>query len=409
MQWEQLGFSEDPFRTEPISESTLDLYTGHEKEIDSAKYTLHTNNLVMVVDGHRGVGTTSFANFVRLNEMKQKKYFTPFNEIKVEPSWNADTLLAAVVGSLIKSLEVRYLDVLKDDPVFLQTKSVVNQITEVYKSFGFSGFGFGASYGVSGNTTQPMIMPTPMIADHLESITNIITQKLNYKYGALIQLNNLDVGTVHSEKSLMQLLNVMRDYFQQRNCSWILVGDQNLRRFIAQKIDRLDDIIMNEIRIDPISIDELQLLIDKRIKRYAINKNVTMPVDRAVWEYLYNLTKGRLRYVFGLMNRLYEALKLGVLTDYITLEIAKPIIKELCEQRIRRHELTDRDLLVLTSIARETQLTVSDIATQLRQQRPNISHVCTKLYELGLIEVQIEGKYKHYSACLDAKIAYGGG
>lgn len=406
MQWEHLGFTNDPFRTEPISETTLDLFTGHTKEVKRAQFTMHTNNFVMVVDGHRGVGTTSFANFVRFNEMAQKKYFTPINELKVEQSWNADTLLAAVVGTLIKTLEIRHFDELKDDNDFLKAKAVVNQITEVYKSFGFSSFGIVGSYGSSGVTTQPMVMPTQMIADHLEGVTNIIVNKLGYKHGALIQLNNLDVGTVHEETSLRQLLNIMRDYFQQHNCSWILVGDQNLRKFIAQKVDRLDDIVMSEVRIDPLSADELLGLIEKRIKRYALNENVKMPVDDDLWSYLYTLTKGRLRYVFGLMNRLYESLMLGILTDYITVDMAKPIIKELCEQRVRRHELSEREIDVLKEIAMHEGITIAELVKILKQKQPNLSSICKTLSELALVEFEIQGRSKLFKACLDAQIAY---
>ena len=48
------------------------------------------------------------------------------------------------------------------------------------------------------------------------------------------------------------LLNIMRDYFQMEGTSWLLVGDMSLRHFIAQEIDRVDDIVAHETDITPL-------------------------------------------------------------------------------------------------------------------------------------------------------------
>lgn len=406
MHWEPLGFRNDPFKKEPISEYTLELYTGNNEEIDKAFFALNTDNAVMVIDGERGVGTTSFANYVRFSKSKEKKYFTPISEIKVEPSWNADTLMAAVVGNIVKSLEINYPDIVKFEPTFLEAKSVVNQITEKYKSFGFSGFGFGGNYGDSASRTQPMLMPTPMIADHLEALSKLCVEKLNYQYGVLIQLNNLDVGTVQKEESLIELLNIMRDYFQMPRTNWMLVGDQHLRRFIAQKIDRLDDIISTEISIVPLSMHDYFNLIDKRVKCFRVSDRIEMPVDKDVWKYLFQVTKGRLRYIFGLMNRLYDALKLGVLTDHISLDMAQPVIRELSEDRIKRNSLSKTELILLQFIANHDEVDSALIVDALSKSRSQISQLLSVLLKYNLVEYRQEGRQKYYRACIDAQLAY---
>src|SRR3989338_5458808 len=110
MQWELLGFKDDPFKTHPITAYTVALYTGNGEKIKQAKFALNTSNIVIVVEGERGVGTTSFGNFLRFSVQKEKKYFTPASEIKVEPYWNADTLMAAVIGNVVTSLELEHHD-----------------------------------------------------------------------------------------------------------------------------------------------------------------------------------------------------------------------------------------------------------------------------------------------------------
>lgn len=103
---------------------------------------------------------------------------------------------------------------------------------------------------------------------------------MKFKNGILIQLNNLDVGVVQEEGKLKQLLNVMRDYFQMDGASFLLVGDIGIQKFIAQQVDRLDDIISHEVEITPLSQKDYINMIQKRVEFYRINKNIQLPVKK---------------------------------------------------------------------------------------------------------------------------------
>lgn len=405
MQWELLGFKDDPFKTYPITSYTLALYTGNDEKIKQARYALNTDNCIMVIEGERGVGTTSFANYIRFTAHNNKKYFTPTGEIKVEPYWNADTLMAAAIGNIVTTIELYHTEEVAKDESFIAAKSIVSRITDTYRSFGLSGLGIGGNYGSSGTTTQPMLMPTPMLAHHLEGLIKTI-KALGYQHGVLIQLNNLDVGTVQDEKHLVMLLNVMRDYFQIPGSSWLLVGDTQLRKFIAQKIDRLDDIIVCDIEITPLSNRDYNDLINKRITHFRANERVKLPVDKAVWDYLFEVTRGRLRYIFGLLNRLFNAFKLGELTEYINLEMAKPAIKEFGEQRIKRHRLSQTEEKVLEAVANNGPIQVSDLAKLIDKAQTQVSRILNNLHDLRLVSFKQEWRSKFYSASIDAQLAY---
>src|SRR3989338_6107054 len=106
MQWESLGFKENPFNTDPISQATLGLYTGHDKTISVSQSVLKEKNVILIVEGSRGVGTTSFANFLRFSAQAQKDYLTPCNEIRVGAGWSLETLLAVVIANLIREIEI---------------------------------------------------------------------------------------------------------------------------------------------------------------------------------------------------------------------------------------------------------------------------------------------------------------
>lgn len=405
MQWESMGFKDNPFKTQPITAYTLDLYTGNRDKIKNSRFALHSNNIVMVIGGERGVGTTSFGNFLRFNAQKEHKYFTSTSEIRIEPHWNADTLMAAVIANIVSTLELQYFAQIKNHQKFKEAKALIQYVTETYRSFGASAFGLGANYGESSSTTQPMIMPTQTLAVHLENLVQIIYD-LKFKYGVLIQLNNLDVGVVQNEDHLKTLLNVMRDYFQMSGTSWLLVGDTSLRRFIAQEIDRVDDIVTYEADITPLSKTDYLAMIEKRIEYFRVNPKVTLPVDEAVLLYLYQVTKGRLRYIFGLLNRLFNILQLGVLLDRVTLELAKPVVVNYAKERINRFNLSSNEKLILKAVVQQDAIQVKEIAKILGKQGNYVSNILAQLQEYKLVSYTKEWRNHYYHASIDAHIVY---
>ena len=74
----------------------------------------------------------------------------------------------------------------------------------------------------------------------------------------------------------------------------------------------------------------------KRVDYFRVNPKVALPVDKEVLLYLYKITKGRLRFIFGLLNRLFNSLQVGTLIDRITLELAKPVVINYSKKRISR-------------------------------------------------------------------------
>ncbi len=405
MQWESMGFKNEPFRTQPITAYTLELYTGNKDKIKQNQFVLHSNNVVMVIEGARGVGTTSFGNFLRFKAQEEQRYFTPTSEIRVEPTWNADTLMAAVIANVVSTLELQHFDKIKDKKTFKDAKAVVHQVTEIYRSFGATAFGFGANFGNSSSQSQPMIMPTQVLSRHLEDLVKLIYE-LGFKYGILIQLNNLDIGVVQNEDHIKSLLNIMRDYFQISGTSWLLVGDMSLRRFIAQEVDRVDDIITHETDITPLSEDDYLAMIKNRVCHYRVNPKVELPVDRDVLLYLYKITKGRLRFIFGLLNRLFNSLQVGTLTDRITLELAKPVVTNYARERIGRFNLSANEELVLKTIVTNDSIQVKEIADALGKKPSHISNILSELLGYKLVGYTKEWRNHYYYPSIDAYIAY---
>lgn len=406
MQWDSIGFKNNPFTTDPINENTLNLYVGRDEQISMCKEVLSSKNVNLVIEGERGVGTTSFANFLRFHAKQDGNYFTPAIEIRVEAGWSAETLLAVIVANVVREIEYSKLETIVKDKRFLSAKAISGTIAETYRNYGIDAFGFGASYGKNaGVVMQPMIVPSQVIAHHLEDLAKLLMEA-GYKFGLIIQLNNLDIGTIHDEAHMQVLFNAIRDYVQTDGVSWIFVGDVGLRRFIAQKVDRLDDIISYEVRIEAISLKDYRRLITRRVEFFRRNDQVNLPIEQKVFDYLYKITKGRLRYIFGLIDRLTNKLRLGSLVDKITLEIAKPAISQLAQERLLAYDLTSVESDVLKLICSHYPIQASDVAKKLGKSTQFISRILKTLIESKLVVVVQQGRNRIYSPALEVRLVY---
>lgn len=406
MQWQSLGFKVDPLSTDPISMETLPLYTGYDKEIKSCMHVLSGGNKRIVIEGARGVGTTSFSNYIRFSLQKKKLFFTPRNEIRVDAGWQIETLLSVVVANIVREIELFGSNAITKDKRFQNAKALSTRIAETYRNFGINAFGSGFNYGKNaGIVTQPISVPAAVLGHHLEDLVSLI-RLAKYPRGILIQLNNLDIGEIHDEIQLKQLFNALRDYSQTDGVSWLLVGDVGLRKFIAQQVDRLDDIISFEVEIGSLNKEEFKQLILKRVAFYGTNSKVGLPIDMDVFLYIFDITKGRLRYIFGLLARLMAGLHIGDLTDRVTLDIAKFMLVELAKARIERNDVTPAEEQILRIIVQKNECISIEVAKEIDKSAQYVGKVLNKLLEVKLVKTRKYGKNKYYSPSLDAVIAY---
>lgn len=407
MDWKTFGFTDNPLETTPVTKSTLKLFTGHTEEVRICENVLAGRNSRIVIEGARGVGTTSFGNYLRFTAEAKKQYFTPRTEIKVEQGWRCETLLAAIISNFVREIELRSeFEKLISDKRFQAAKSLSSRIAETYRSFGIDAFGFGANLGKqAGVVTQPVIVPSPVLGHHLEDLI-ALTIEAGYKKGVLLQLNNLDIGEIHSQIELKYLFNALRDYTQTDGSNWLFVGDIGLRVFIAKQVDRLDDIISHEVTIDPLPASDLSEMINKRIKFYSESSRAELPINQEVIDYLYKITDGRLRYVFGLISRLMTRLYIGDLTDKITLDIAKPMLIKLGRDRVTRSDISTAEEQVLKLLVKIKSATPATISKKLKKTSQYTGRVLSILVNKGMAASKRDARERIYTPSIDAVIAY---
>ena len=405
MEWQLLGYKDHPFSVKPISIDTIELFTGHEKEISICRNILKDKNIRLIIEGARGVGTTSFANYLKFSPQNKHRYFTPREEVSVESNWNLEALLTAVISTIVRELETLHLDKVKKDKIFLNAKALSYRLSEAYNNFGITAFAFGGSYGKSSSVTQPTFIPSNTLGYHLQDLGKLAV-KLGYSSGILIQLNNLDVNVVHSEEHLKYLFNAARDYFQIDNISWFLVGDVGLRSFIAKRVDRLDDIISDEVLIKPPSKALYHELIKKRLDHYKLKKDAEFPFGKDVFDYLYDISNGRLRYIFGIIYALINRLHTGKLIQKVSLDLARDTISALAKERMQKFDLSKVEIEAITNLVKLGECSTTDLAKRLSKNRSFISRIINKFLENKIVTVKQEGSTRIYAPSIDAKIAF---
>jgi len=403
--WELLGYKEYPFSINPINIDTLDLFTGYNEELKICRNILDDKNIRIVIEGARGVGTTSFANYLKFCAQNKKIYFAPRDEVSVEKNWNLESLLTAIISTIVREFEIAHEQAIKKNKIFLEAKALSYRLSEAYNNFGMTAFSFGGNYGKSVVTTQPVFIPSTTLGHHLEDLGKLAV-KLGYKNGILVQLNNLDIDTVHTEEHLEYLFNAARDYLQIDNISWLLVGDIGIRSFISRRVDRLDDIISYEITIKALTKAIYHNLIRKRLDYYKIKRAVEFPLNEEVFDYLYDITNGRLRYIFGLIYVVTKRLQVGKLVQKISIDLAKKTIGALAKERIQKFELSKTELAIVKTLVHKNESNVANLAKLTRKNRTFISRTMSRLLSDRIVTVRQEGKQRIYMPSLDAKIAF---
>jgi DNA-binding MarR family transcriptional regulator len=169
----------------------------------------------------------------------------------------------------------------------------------------------------------------------------------------------------------------------------------------------MDDIISHEVSLKPIAIDDLPEMINRRVNFFRESSKVNLPIDKEVFTYLYHLTNGRLRYVFGLISRLLNRLYVGDLTDKITLDVAKPMLVALGRDRVARADISTNEEHILSYLVSGFPMTATQIAKAIEKSSQYVGRVLTGLVDKNLVSIRWNGRDKLYTPVIDAIIAYG--
>ncbi|MDI6708620.1 MAG: hypothetical protein QME47_06025, partial [Candidatus Thermoplasmatota archaeon] len=274
--FEKWNLRDNPYTTEPITEETLELFVGREEWIKRCSALLDTKSII-VIEGDRGVGTTSFGNYVRFKQKERKINYTTKRELSVCPGWNSEILIANVISSVVRGVASEFKE-LEKDKRFREIKRSTHEVRETYRKvaaqLSLGGAGVGFEYGKEAVITIPPIYPEATLIQYLEDL-RLFVEKLGYKKQTVIQINNLDLATIMPPAQMKFFLNNIRDTLQIQGYNWLLIGDTGLSAFMHTQVNRVSDIVSMEIKIPVLSLGEVFEIIKRRVDFF------TMPEGRA--------------------------------------------------------------------------------------------------------------------------------
>jgi DNA-binding transcriptional ArsR family regulator len=399
--FDRFGLKENPYSVNPITYDTLELFVGRKNEIKKCALAADYKSII-VVEGGRGVGTTSFGNYVRFNRLKKRKNFTLPREISVERGWNGEFLLANTLSWLVRSLEDNKKTAKK--PKFREIKKATHGIQEIYRQAGLQLMTFGTHYGKEAAIATPPVYPIATLIQYFEDCSKLI-KKIGYNKPTIIQINNLDLDTTISAEQLRFFLNDIRDLLQIPGYSWLLIGDSGLSGFMRLSVDRLADIVTFETHLKPLTLKEVHEAINKRIEFLKTKEHTEHPISDEVINMLYNASHGRIRKIFRAATNLLHLVEADPLINRVDMEVAIPLIKRVTEDKIGKAKITYATHKILEKLVILGPITPTELSKKIKIQRQAASRALIALQRADLAYLERKGKEHFWDAEPEVKIA----
>ena len=111
-------------------------------------------------------------------------------------------------------------------------------------------------------------------------------------------------------------------------------------------------------------------------------------------DYLYDLTDGRLRYIFGLIYSLLNRVQIGKLVQNVSLDLARDTITHLAKERLSQFMLSKSAIDVVRFLVAEGESNVVTIVSATGKNRTFVSKIMSDLLDKKCVHVRKEGKQR---------------
>lgn len=436
--WDQLGFRESPYNTNPLKARAedIDLLVGRSGEATEFFTSLEVSSQgILVLSGSPGVGKTSFLN---IQQFRLENDLAPFGPkllsardlCPVQPSDSLEAVARRALSTLCKSVEKWCVLNMAEVPP--QTKKICKWVSGTISGgieVGISIAGFGGNFGRTVELPSFAEASLEMIGDAL----TVVSQENNSKLGftscivALDNLENLE------EDQLGRMLISFRDtLFSIERIWWILIGQSGLGSLIQSLEPRVFERTTGSgIEIKPIELDEFDEAIAVRVSKFHSSGQGKAPLTRKMHQNLFEASRGEMRFVFKYSNsicaKFIEDMRSSVLGDpilsnlqgnaqresihsainkaiarsmiasQISDHLAQKYLKQIVQRELDGLFLKPKEKSVLQGIGKAGKARASDFkAYSLRTMQDFSSNYLTKMYHQNLLLREQEGRAVNY-------------
>lgn len=391
------NLSQNPFFLEPISMGTLEWFVGRKEELKLCAGLLKSRGIISI-EGGLGVGTTSFGNKVRFDS----KLLTPQMEIAIYRNWTAQTLMENVLVALVKTLVGHKIKL----PAIKKLTPLVEQVERTALGGGLSILGMGVSYSKSSHLTLPAVVPWETIRGSVFQLVEEL-KKNKPDEGFIIQLNNLDPDETFTMEELRIFLNDIRDALQLAGISWLLIGKTGLGSFIRENVPRLRSIINYDLKLNPLSVEEMLKAVKHRVQTSAIPKTTPKnPIEEDLLCDLFKATGGSLREVFQVCTKLCHLTASTAIYDRINKKLASEITTALLKERLQTIEGNQLKGAILKAVIKNPGCTQKDLVAIIKKGQTSISRAAKSLIGDNYLISARQGREVYYRPSAEVYLAH---
>jgi len=386
----------NPFTLDPISLETLEWFVGRDAELALCSKLLLSKSL-LIVEGGLGVGTTSFANKVRFSSPLR----SPRIELAAYRDWTAQSLLENVLVAIVNALS----DEAVTGPVIDKWRPFVERVERSLHGGGVSVMSLGASYTQGVTIAPPLLLPIETLRQALIELAGALPVD-GAEASFVIQLNNLDIDETFPADRLRIFLNDARDAMQLPGLDWILVGKTGLCSFIRNDVPRVASIVTHEVRLDPLTLDEVVEAVDRRVEACSLpGKRGRNPISRRLLTAMYDLTGGSLREIFHLCGKLCVATAMTPLAGEVDEVIAAKVFAELLSAKFAWIHGSNVRERIVRAIAAAPGTTQRDVIKSTGIGQTAVSRAVRELVSAGLMASRRSGRRILYHVTADVALA----
>ncbi len=302
--WEELGFRENPYNTDPVpaNEEGLRLLVGRNRELARLRMSLTSSANHTTIEGPNGVGKTSLvgvAAFTLLQESlidKSKPLYLPIaqpfqlsaSDTAADFTSNFMILLARAVSARRSLINEHHsslrnlsdLDTWLNDPILTSGGG------------GVSILGVGGSGNVSRSANTGQGFARGGVEAHLREMMSAIFPKTS-SGGFVCVLDNLELLDTSSKARAM--LEEMRDgVLSFPGVRWVLCGARGIVRSVVST-PRMQGKLVAPIELAPLGQNDVTEVIRIRLELFKARLDAYTPVDLEGFRRIYQIGNLNLR------------------------------------------------------------------------------------------------------------------
>lgn len=386
--WEELGFSGNPFHTDPLKATEADrgLYVRRETlEATLGTWLASEERGGIFVEGVVGVGKTTFVNQTQLSVHEHDPATLPCDDVvEIQDDTTSVELVLSICATILRALQDYRADVARDK-AFQEVEQEVRRTRVAAWNAGLTIAGTGAEGGRQVTTTEPVAVTLQTMRELLDKVEALLhLQKFDK---VIIPLNNLDnVEMDH----LWGILHDVRDtILQRRGMIFVFIGPPGLRAQLASHAAhrRISEVVSHTVvDVGSLSRKETWAVVEARVSAYATAARAP-PISRRLIEALYDASGGELRYV---LNRASDVTQFVARTTAmrgpIDDEAAFAALYALARRDVDARNLSERRMDVLETIVTRGQAQTKDYEEFGFNNGPAFSNHLVELTQAGLLE-----------------------